>query len=236
MPASRQSSQAKDRTCVSYVSCIAGRFFTTEPLGKLFSVLGRCIGGGFNCRLCSICILECTHDLRNTQQEQFMTSTEDGLLLWLFLLFLSSNLSPFFVFPHSSLLIVIILSQGTHVLNFPLCISSRKFCPWSHWLLNIFTCLNNISNSLLDLYIYFTYTSNSLLLNQTQPPKLVLLPVFKISDSQSQILYISGPQTLDSVQFSHSVISLRPNRLQHACFPCPSLSPRACSNSHPLSQ
>ena len=104
-----------------------------------------------------------------------MTSTEDGLLLWLFLLFLSSNLSPFFVFPHSSLLIFLVFSQGTHVLNFLLCISSRKFCPWSHWLLNIFTCLNNISNSVLDLYIYFTYTSNSLLLNQTQPPKLVLL-------------------------------------------------------------
>ena len=100
-----------------------------------------------------------------------------------FCFFCPQTYHPFLCFPHSSLLIFLVFSQGTHVLNFLLCISSRKFCPWSHWLLNIFTCLNNISNSVLDLYIYFTYTSNSLLLNQTQPPKLVLLPVFKISDS-----------------------------------------------------
>ena len=31
---SRGSSQFRDQTCVSCVSCIAGRFFTTEPLGK----------------------------------------------------------------------------------------------------------------------------------------------------------------------------------------------------------
>ena len=31
---SRPSSQCRDQTHVSCVSCIAGRFFTTEPLGK----------------------------------------------------------------------------------------------------------------------------------------------------------------------------------------------------------
>ena len=38
-------------------------------------------------------------------------------------------------------------------------------------------------------------------------------------------------------QFSHSVMSdsLRPHRLQHARLPCPSPTPRACSNSCPLS-
>ena len=37
--------------------------------------------------------------------------------------------------------------------------------------------------------------------------------------------------------FSHSVVSnsLGPHGLQHARLPCPSLSPRACSNSCPLS-
>ena len=30
--------------------------------------------------------------------------------------------------------------------------------------------------------------------------------------------------------------SLRPHWLQHTRFPCPSLSPRICSNSHPLSR
>ena len=41
-----------------------------------------------------------------------------------------------------------------------------------------------------------------------------------------------------SVQFSHSVVSdsLRPHRLQHARPPCPSATPRACSNSCPTSQ
>ena len=41
----------------------------------------------------------------------------------------------------------------------------------------------------------------------------------------------------ESVQFSHSVVSdsLWPHELQHAKFPCPSLSPRVCSNSCPLS-
>ena len=38
--------------------------------------------------------------------------------------------------------------------------------------------------------------------------------------------------------FSHSVVSesLRPHGLQHTMFPYPSLSPRVCSNSCPLSQ
>ena len=41
-----------------------------------------------------------------------------------------------------------------------------------------------------------------------------------------------------SVQFSHSVVSnsLRPHGLQHARLPCPSPTPRAWSNSCPLSQ
>ena len=41
-----------------------------------------------------------------------------------------------------------------------------------------------------------------------------------------------------SVQFSHSVVSdsLRPHGLQHARLPCPSPTPRAYSNSCPLSQ
>ena len=40
-----------------------------------------------------------------------------------------------------------------------------------------------------------------------------------------------------SVQFSHSVMSdsLQPHGLQHARLPCPAPTPRACSNSCPLS-
>ena len=36
MPFSRGSSWPGDRTCVSRSSCSAGRFFSTEPLGKLW--------------------------------------------------------------------------------------------------------------------------------------------------------------------------------------------------------
>ena len=40
-----------------------------------------------------------------------------------------------------------------------------------------------------------------------------------------------------SVQFSHSAVSdsLQPHGLQHARLPCPSPTPRACSNSSPFS-
>ena len=43
---------------------------------------------------------------------------------------------------------------------------------------------------------------------------------------------------ITSVQFSYSVMSdsLRPHGLQHARLPCPSTTPRACSNSCPSSQ
>ena len=42
---------------------------------------------------------------------------------------------------------------------------------------------------------------------------------------------------IDSVQFSHSVVSdsLRPHELQHARTPCPSSTPRVQSSSHPSS-
>ena len=45
-------------------------------------------------------------------------------------------------------------------------------------------------------------------------------------------------QEIASVQFSHSVVSdtLQPHGLQHARLPCPSPTPRAYSNSCPLSQ
>ena len=43
---------------------------------------------------------------------------------------------------------------------------------------------------------------------------------------------------MSSAQFSHSVMSdsLRPHGLQHARLPCPSPTPRACSNSCPSSR
>ena len=50
-----------------------------------------------------------------------------------------------------------------------------------------------------------------------------------------RIISIIYKEHLSSVQFCLSVgsLSLRPHGLQHARLPCPSLSPRACSNSCP---
>ena len=47
-----------------------------------------------------------------------------------------------------------------------------------------------------------------------------------------------GRKTKHSFQFSHSVVSnsLRPHGLQHTRLPCPSPTPRACSNSCPSSR
>ena len=49
---------------------------------------------------------------------------------------------------------------------------------------------------------------------------------------------VGSAQNFNSVQFSRSVISnfLRPHGLQHPRLLCPSPTPRACSNSCPLSQ
>ena len=53
---------------------------------------------------------------------------------------------------------------------------------------------------------------------------------------KANIFYLFGVLVL-LLLFSHSVMtdSLRPHGLQHARLPCPSPTPRACSNSCPLS-
>ena len=62
-------------------------------------------------------------------------------------------------------------------------------------------------------------------------PLLLLLSIFPI-------IRVISTESFSSVQFSHSVMSdyLRPHGLQHTRLPCPSLTPRACSKSCPLSQ
>ena len=57
-----------------------------------------------------------------------------------------------------------------------------------------------------------------------------------ILNSIDTILCIISPELL--LLFSHSVMSnsLEPHGLEHIRLPCPSLPPRVCWNSHPLSQ
>ena len=60
------------------------------------------------------------------------------------------------------------------------------------------------------------------------------LEIVKCSEvSQKEEKYILT-HVCGMVLFSHSVMSdsLQSHRLQHARLPCPSLSPRACSNSY----
>ena len=69
---------------------------------------------------------------------------------------------------------------------------------------------------------------------------LVLKSPLRLSDMQPKasgniVLRTDDHQSANtySVQFSHSVVSdsLQPHELQHTRLPCPSLSPRVCSNS-----
>ena len=58
------------------------------------------------------------------------------------------------------------------------------------------------------------------------------------TSTESVLFCVMAALPKHSVQFSHSVVSnsLRPCRLQHARFPCPSPTHQACSNSCPLNQ
>ena len=60
----------------------------------------------------------------------------------------------------------------------------------------------------------------------------------KVSPFISEIDHLYPWVQFSSFQFSHSVVSdsLRLHGLQHARLPCPSPTPRACSNSCPSSQ
>ena len=65
----------------------------------------------------------------------------------------------------------------------------------------------------------------------------IILKAYQKVTLEKQNLINSIP-SISSVQFSCSVMSncLRPHGLQHSRLPCPSPTPRACSNSCPLSR
>ena len=73
---------------------------------------------------------------------------------------------------------------------------------------------------------------------QEKPPQWEAHTMQLENSSQSPQIEKSLCSDEDTVWFSHSVVpdSLRPHGLQHTRLPCPSLSPRACSNSWPLSR
>ena len=70
--------------------------------------------------------------------------------------------------------------------------------------------------------------------HQLLPPHARLGHTLRFKD---EIQVVSALQKLPLLLFSHSVVSnsLQSHRLKHTRLPCPSLSPRVCSNPCPLS-
>ena len=69
--------------------------------------------------------------------------------------------------------------------------------------------------------------------------KPTTLTVTAFNPVKAYVNFVSrSPLNLMCLQFSHSIVSnsLWPNGLHHARLPCPSPTPRICSNSCPLSQ
>ena len=75
------------------------------------------------------------------------------------------------------------------------------------------------------------------LLSQSPPTKTVSQVAPLLEGLIHHAFVYSFSKLFSSVQFSHSIVSdsLRPQGLQHARLPCPSPTPRACSNSCPSS-
>ena len=67
---------------------------------------------------------------------------------------------------------------------------------------------------------------------------ILLLTIWWRSCVESSLVLLEKLSAMTTVKFCHSVMSnsLRPRGLQHARLPCSSPTPRACSNSCPLSQ
>jgi len=68
--------------------------------------------------------------------------------------------------------------------------------------------------------------------------KWILSPYTETEDCSFTFYPLAIVKSIQSVQFSHSVVpdSLQPHESQHTRPPCPSPTPRVHSDSHPLSQ
>ena len=82
-------------------------------------------------------------------------------------------------------------------------------------------------------YLFFVHQTPSYISLIFPPPSPLTTTCLLFSS-----LYILASFFVDSVQFSHSVMSdsLRPQESQHTRPPCPSPTPEVHSNSHPSSQ
>ena len=65
-----------------------------------------------------------------------------------------------------------------------------------------------------------------------------IIPTSTLNNTYCLLTNTKNYSVYQTLQFSCSVVSnfLQPHELQHARLPCPSLSPRVCSNTRPLSQ
>ena len=99
----------------------------------------------------------------------------------------------------------------------------------------ILSSVQSLSHVWLFVTLWTTVRQASLSITNSWSPRK---PMSIVSVMPSKHLILCRPLLLSSVQFSCSVVSdsLPPHGLQHARPPCPSPTPRAYSNSCPLSR
>ena len=81
---------------------------------------------------------------------------------------------------------------------------------------------------------YSSITYGSIILGKSCSLRVILWRISKIN----VFIYLTNTSYASFLLFSRSVVfhSLRPHGLQHTILPCPSLPPRVCWKSGPLSQ
>ena len=81
---------------------------------------------------------------------------------------------------------------------------------------------------------YSSITYGSIILGKSCSLRVILWRISKIN----VFIYLTNTSYASLLLFSRSVVfhSLQPHGLQHTILPCPSLSPRVCWKSGPLSQ
>ena len=125
-----------------------------------------------------------------------------------------------------------------------LCVRWPKYWSFSISLLNEYA---ELISSRMDWFDLFTVQGTLKSLPQHHSSKVLILWCSSFFRVQLSHPYVTTRKTIAltiwtfvglSFQFSLSVMSnsLWPHRLQHARLPCPSSTPRACSNSYPSSR
>ena len=132
------------------------------------------------------------------------------------------------------------LQKGpTNILYFPLSVGYSQWLASKEWTMaevivydfRVEVTQGTVVSSLLSLRVHPLWKLAATLWGHSHSP--VEWSLWRGTEACSQ-----QPGEFSSIQFSHSVVSdsLQPHGLQRARLPCPSPTPRTCSNSCPSSQ